>query len=136
LIVSTKTPPAIQCIPWIGEPSGTKTNILARLEFLESKEATIRSIVFDRRIDLFGWLTTDGKAYAVQFNENDTSVEKGAKVPPLYWTGYCFHAGGDIESAPKNRATCIAINAKFSLIAVGTEGLVYLIDICVLAKKR
>ncbi|KAF0380398.1 RIC1-domain-containing protein [Gigaspora margarita] len=129
LIVSTKTPPAIQCIPWIGEPSGTKTNILARLEFLESKEATIRSIVFDRRIDLFGWLTTDGKAYAVQFNENDTSVEKGAKVPPLYWTGYCFHAGGDIESAPKNRATCIAINAKFSLIAVGTEGLVYLIDI-------
>ncbi|CAG8820683.1 355_t:CDS:2, partial [Gigaspora rosea] len=36
---------------------------------------------------------------------------------------------GDIESAPKNRATCIAINAKFSLIAVGTEGLVYLIDI-------
>ncbi|CAG8600077.1 32678_t:CDS:10 [Gigaspora margarita] len=147
LIVSTKTPPAIQCIPWIGEPSGTKTNILARLEFLESKEeselgklvnavsehssvATIRSIVFDRRIDLFGWLTTDGKAYAVQFNENDTTVEKGAKVPPLYWTGYCFHAGGDIESAPKNRATCIAINAKFSLIAVGTEGLVYLIDIC------
>ncbi|CAG8522977.1 22493_t:CDS:10 [Cetraspora pellucida] len=135
LIVSTKNPPAIQCIPWLGEPSGTKTNILSRLEFLESKEVAIKLIVFDRRIDLFGWITSDGKAYAVQFNENDTSVS-GYFTPLLYWTGYCFHASGDLEPAPNHRATCLAINAKFSLIAVGTEGLVYLIDIYVLAKKR
>ncbi|CAG8583458.1 7988_t:CDS:10, partial [Racocetra persica] len=122
LIVSTKTPPAVQCIPWLGEPSGTKTNILSRLEFLKSKEVTIKLIVFDRRIDLFGWITSDGKAYAVQFNENDTSAEKVVKTPTLYWTGYCFHASDDLEPVPKNRATCIAINAKFSLIAVGTEG--------------
>ncbi|CAG8526735.1 18830_t:CDS:2, partial [Racocetra fulgida] len=99
-------------------------------------EVTIKLIVFDRRIDLFGWITSDGKAYAVQFNENDTSAEKVVKTPTLYWTGYCFHASDDLETVPKNRATCIAINAKFSLIAVGTEGLVYLIDIYVLAKKR
>ncbi|CAG8764978.1 16404_t:CDS:2, partial [Cetraspora pellucida] len=103
----------------------------------------IKLIVFDRRIDLFGWITSDGKAYAVQFNENDTSVssyfwlfQKVSKTPLLYWTGYCFHASGDLEPAPNHRATCLAINAKFSLIAVGTEGLVYLIDIYVLAKKR
>ncbi|CAG8584243.1 5233_t:CDS:10 [Funneliformis caledonium] len=106
LIVTTKTPPAIQCIPWQGEPSGTKTNILARLEFLENK-----------------------KAYAVQFNEHRPSVENNPKAPPLFWTGFCFHpsdSSGDLEPAKDVRATCIAINAKFSLLAVGTEnGMVY-----------
>ncbi|CAJ0769080.1 20893_t:CDS:2, partial [Entrophospora sp. SA101] len=38
LIVTTKNPTAIQCIPWNGDPSATKTNILARLEFLENKK--------------------------------------------------------------------------------------------------
>ncbi|PKC14198.1 RIC1-domain-containing protein [Rhizophagus irregularis] len=122
LIVTTKNPPAIQCIPWQDGPNGTKTNILARLEFLEDKKAGISSIVYNRRINIHGWITTDGKAYAVQFNEHRPSIENNHKAPPLFWTGFCFHSSGDLEPAKDVRATCIAINAKFSLLAVGTEG--------------
>ncbi|CAG8494402.1 685_t:CDS:10 [Rhizophagus irregularis] len=124
LIVTTKNPPAIQCIPWQDGPNGTKTNILARLEFLEDKKAGISSIVYNRRINIHGWITTDGKAYAVQFNEHRPSIENNHKAPPLFWTGFCFHSSGDLEPAKDVRATCIAINAKFSLLAVGTEGII------------
>ncbi|CAG8511585.1 12925_t:CDS:10 [Acaulospora morrowiae] len=122
LIVTTKNPPAIQCIPWNGEPTSTKTNILSRLEFLGPKKVNINHIVFDRRINLHGWITTDGRAYAVQFDEHRPPSDRSARVPPVYWTGYCFHASGDTEITQEIRSNCIAINAKFSLLAVGTQG--------------
>lgn len=37
---------------------------------------------------------------------------------PITWNGICFHEAAEDEQA----ATCVAINAKFSLIAVGTKG--------------
>ncbi|CAH1760958.1 9346_t:CDS:10 [Entrophospora sp. SA101] len=121
LIVTTKNPTAIQCIPWNGDPSATKTNILARLEFLENKKSGIKFIIYDRRINLYGWVTTDGKSYAVQFNEHQSSV---SKHPLLYWLGYCFHGSGEAAPEKDAKATCIAINAKFALLAVGTEGFI------------
>ncbi|RHZ64129.1 hypothetical protein Glove_326g53 [Diversispora epigaea] len=128
LIVTTKAPPAIQCIPWHSEPTATKTNILARLEFIESNKASISHMVYDRRINLYGWITTDGKAYAVQFIEHRPSIEDDSKIPPLYWMGYCFHASGsEIEKSPEIKASCIAINAKFSLLAVGTQGISHMV---------
>ena len=36
--------------------------------------AGISYIVYNRRINIHGWITTDGKAYAVQFNEHRPSV--------------------------------------------------------------
>ncbi|CAG8513882.1 710_t:CDS:10 [Ambispora leptoticha] len=120
LIVTTKSPPAIQCIPWQAEPGATKTNILARLDFLHYKKGITR-IVYDRKISLFGWITSDGRAYAVQFNENPPLPPAGVKNPPIYWAGFSFHDEGS------SKATFIAINAKFSLLAVGTEsGIVYI----------
>ncbi|KAG9303646.1 hypothetical protein G9A89_018543 [Geosiphon pyriformis] len=126
LVVSTKNPPAIQSIPWQAEPGATKTNILARLEFLQSKKAEITCIVYDRKISLFGWITSDGRAYAVQFNEQPLSPA-GSKSLPIYWAGFSFHGGNQQELPSSLRATCIAINAKFSLLAVGTEcGIVHI----------
>ncbi|CAG8487730.1 7760_t:CDS:10 [Ambispora gerdemannii] len=112
LIVTTKNPPAIQCIPWQAEPGATKTNILARLDFLHSKKGITR-IVYDRKISLFGWITSDGRAYAVQFNEKPPTPPAGVKNSPLFWAGFSFHA------EEFSKATFIAINAKFSLLAVG-----------------
>ncbi|CAG8465384.1 5719_t:CDS:10 [Paraglomus occultum] len=127
LVVTTKNPPAIQCIPWQAEPRGTKTNILGRLDFVESRGASILHICYDHKMDLYGWITTDGKAYAAQFVEDRSSQEEKSKAPPIYWSGFCIHGVGESRIPTEMKATRISINAKFSLIAVGTEGgVVYL----------
>ena len=45
LVVTTKNPPALQCIPWQAEPRGTKTNILGRLDFMESRGGILPSLI-------------------------------------------------------------------------------------------
>lgn len=111
LVVATRKPAAVQCIRWTPDTSGsqTSTEILSRMGWLE-KKATIKEMTHDRPMNLSTWITSDGRAYAVQ------RIAPGADPDPKkLYKGYCFHIPAD----PNQHAVRSVINARFSLIAVG-----------------
>jgi len=83
-----------------------------------------------------GWVTSDGKAYLVRFHEQKasrlsedlnsqaTASSSGSEEVEGQWSGTCIHplqkptTGGELVS----KAVCIAINVRFSIIAIGLEG--------------
>lgn len=117
LVVATQKPAAIQCIRWTPDSSGsqTKTELVSRMGWVE-KKVMVSEMTHDRPMNLATWITTDGRAYAVQRyrhrSDTDGSDETDAK---RLFKGHCFHI-------PKNageHAVRAVINARFSLIAVG-----------------
>ncbi|KAF2762031.1 RIC1-domain-containing protein [Pseudovirgaria hyperparasitica] len=120
LIVATERPAAIQCIRWAPDNAGsqTSTELLSRMQWLGNK-VTISDMVYDRPMNLSTWVTNEGKAFAVQrlSPENGHDTKKRS-----LFNGYAFHVpenDGDI-------AVKAAINARFSLIAVGCKcGYIY-----------
>ncbi|EEH45701.2 uncharacterized protein PADG_01851 [Paracoccidioides brasiliensis Pb18] len=120
LIVATVKPAAIQSIRWTPDSTGSQTNteLLSRIPFI-SKKSTIVDMVYDRAMNIFLWITSDGKTYAVQFvrDEADHSGE-----PKSRFRGHRFHT-------PENdghKALSVAVNARFSLLAVScANGEVY-----------
>lgn len=121
LVVATRKPAAVQCIRWTPDSSGSQTSaeILSRMGWLE-KKVTIKEMTHDRPMNLSTWITSDGKAYAVQRlspgQSNGDSAEAGrAADPKKLFKGYCFHA----PKAAHDHAVRSVINARFSLIAVG-----------------
>ena len=113
LVVATHKPAAIQCIRWVADNnrSQTSTELLARMDWMEDK-SSVTEVVFDRPMNLATWLTSDGRAYAVQ-RKTGTPQENGA--PTTSFQGFCFREPGPNDDL----ATKAAINARFSLIAVG-----------------
>ena len=113
LVVATHKPAAIQCIRWVADNnrSQTSTELLARMAWMEDK-SSVTEVVFDRPMNLATWLTSDGRAYAVQ-RKTGTPQENG--VPTTSFQGFCFREPGPNDDL----ATKAAINARFSLIAVG-----------------
>lgn len=129
LVVATKKPALIQCIRWTPDSTGnqTRTEHLSRMGWLPKRTAVL-DMVHDRPMNLSAWITSDGKVYAVQRlpdkdqkkpKDDDTSedVELPKKSDALkkLFRGYCFH---DPDNSDHN-ASKAAINARFSLIAVG-----------------
>lgn len=113
LIVATQKPAAVQCIRWApdGKGSQTSTELLSRMPWME-KKASMIDMLYDRPMNLSTWVTDDGKAYAVQRLTKPSADE--AKRQALF-RGYPFHKpDSDARAAVK-----CAINARFSLIAVG-----------------
>ncbi|KAH6625981.1 RIC1-domain-containing protein [Chaetomium sp. MPI-SDFR-AT-0129] len=119
LVVATRKPAAVQCIRWAPDNSGsqTSTELLSRMGWLE-KKVTVREITHDRPMNLSTWVTSDGRAYAVQrltpgqqqaAGSNDTADAK------KLFKGYCFHTPQDEQ----DHAVQCVVNARFSLIAVG-----------------
>jgi len=113
LVVATEKPAAIQCIRWAPDNTGTQTSteLLSRMPWI-GKKTSIIDMVHDRLMSLSTWITSDGKAYAVQ--RLASGVLDGSKAKGLF-RGYSFHLP-EIES---DYAVKAAINARFSLIAVG-----------------
>lgn len=111
LVVATRRPAAVQCIRWTPDTSGsqTSTELLSRMGWLE-KKITIKEMTHDRPMNLSTWITSDGRAYAVQRVAPGTDPD-GKKL----YKGYCFHTPAD----PGDHAVRSVINARFSLIAVG-----------------
>jgi hypothetical protein len=66
-------------------------------------------MVYDRPMNLSTWVTSDGRAYAVQ-KLHISESESGSRT----FKGYCFHAPSNRDDA----AVKVAINARFSMIAV------------------
>ncbi|KAK0730606.1 RIC1-domain-containing protein [Lasiosphaeris hirsuta] len=118
LVVATRKPAAVQCIRWTPDSAGsqTSTELLSRMNWV-GKKVTVREMTHDRPMNLSTWITSDGKAYAVQRmsgiqRDNDPSSE--ASDPKKLFKGYCFH----VPQADHQHATRCVINARFSLIAV------------------
>jgi hypothetical protein len=112
LVVATKKPAAIQCIRWTPDSTGnqTSTELLSRMGWLPKKTSVIE-MVHDRPMNLSTWVTNDGKAYAVQ----RLPATREPDAPKKLFRGYCFHT----PQYAKDFATKAAINARFSLIALG-----------------
>ncbi|KAE8453814.1 hypothetical protein EG329_009326 [Mollisiaceae sp. DMI_Dod_QoI] len=111
LVVATQKPAAVQCIRWTPDNAGnqTSTELFSRMDWMP-KKTNVTEMIHDRPMNLSTWITNDGKAYAVQ----RLSHSKDTEGPQKLFRGYCFHNpedGGDAVKA--------AINARFSLIAVG-----------------
>lgn len=118
LVVATRKPAAVQCIRWTPDSSGnqTRTEILSRMGWVE-KKASIVEMTHDRPMNLATWITSDGRAYAVQRLQRKSTNEdeaEGADAKRLF-KGHCFYTPQD----SRGRAVRAVINARFSLIAVG-----------------
>ena len=117
LVVATRKPAAVQCIRWTPDSSGsqTSTELLSRMAWVD-KKVTITEMTHDRPMNLSTWITSDGKAYAVQRTPNgQPNGENGELDPKKLFKGHCFH-NPQGENGHAKRAV---INARFSLIAVG-----------------
>lgn len=124
LVVATRKPPAVQCIRWTPDSTGnqTHTELLSKMAWMPKKTSVI-DMIYDRPMNLSAWITSDGKAFAVQryvesrdapkTESSEASSNKSRSAKKLF-KGYCFHD----PSAPSNFATKVAINARFSLLAV------------------
>lgn len=113
LIVATKKPAALQCIKWVAESgvSQTSTELVSRMAWID-KKVTVTDIVHDRPMNLFTWVTSDGAAYAVQRRNASRLEPENTKS---LFQGFCF------REPETSAAVKVAVNARFSLIAVGTS---------------
>lgn len=114
LVVATQKPAAVQCIRWTPDSTGnqTSTELMSRMAWLPKKSQVV-DMIYDKPMNLSTWITTDGKVHAVQ----KVVPHSGADSPSQnLFRGYTFHEPED----PKDYAVTTAINARFSLIAVGT----------------
>jgi hypothetical protein len=116
LIVATTKPAAVQCIRWAPDSSGsqTSTELLSRMAWLD-KNVSVGDMIHDRPMNLSAWVTQDGKAYAVQRLPPNT-LHDGKSHPRLF-RGHAFHTPEKGEEF----GVKAAINARFSLLAVGCE---------------
>ncbi|KAI2629373.1 DUF1339 domain protein [Xylaria nigripes] len=114
LVVATKKPAAIQCIRWTPDATNSQmsTELISRMSWLD-KKVSIQEMTHDRPMNISTWITSDGKAHAVQrILPTQASSESD---PKKLFKGYCFHT----PSTPEQHATRAVVNARFSLIAVG-----------------
>ena len=126
LTVATNKPAAVQCIRWTPDKQrGSSAELLSKMDWLP-KKTTVTAMVHDRAMNLFIWVTSTGSAYAVrrvkEFSDEETIPEEGQDSPRLppskkLFHGYPLHEPQD----PEKGAIKSAINARFSLLAVGCE---------------
>ncbi|OAK98731.1 RIC1-domain-containing protein [Phaeosphaeriaceae sp. SRC1lsM3a] len=119
LVVATEKPAAVQCIRWAPDSSGsqTSTELLKKMTWLGEK-MTLSDMVHDRPMNLLCWITGDGRAFAVQRVRPNASEEGNS-----LFRGYGFHT----PESDAEHGVQVAINARFSLLAVGCSNG----DICV-----
>ncbi|TKA76033.1 hypothetical protein B0A55_05111 [Friedmanniomyces simplex] len=113
LVVATRKPAALQCIRWVAEEGTpqTSTELVGRMPWYTSADVIVE-MVHDRPMNLTCWISGDGKAYAVQRRSRNTA---NTANPRDLFRGFCFRQ----PDAGDDAAVKVAINARFSLIAVG-----------------
>lgn len=114
LVVATRKPAAVQCIRWTPDSTGnqTRTEIISRMGWIERKESIVE-MTHDRPMNLTTWITSSGRAYAVQ--RRDARADSDEADAKRLFKGHCFH----VPKHGNDRAVRAVINARFSLIAVG-----------------
>ena len=115
LTVATQKPAAMQCIRWVADNAKqqTSTELLSKMPwFVDPKGSSVTEMVHDRPMNLTCWVTSEGRAYAVQRRgKADVDMDN----PAALFQGFCFRE----PETEDGRAVKAAINARFSLIAVG-----------------
>ncbi|KAK3716367.1 WD40 repeat protein [Vermiconidia calcicola] len=113
LVVATQKPAAMQCIQWVSHNTRaqTSTELLSKMPWIAEK-CTVVDFVHDRPMNLSCWITSDGRAYAVQ---RRSAANVDMDDPASLFQGLCFR-DPETEDTVAIKA---AINARFSLIAVG-----------------
>ena len=115
LIVATQKPAAMQCIRWVADNAKqqTSTELLSKMPWvLDPKGSSVVEMVHDRPMNLTCWVTSEGRAYAVQRRgKADVDMDN----PAALFQGFCFRE----PETEDGRAVKTAINARFSFIAVG-----------------
>ncbi|KAK0305322.1 WD40 repeat protein [Friedmanniomyces endolithicus] len=103
LVVATRMPAALQRIRWVAEEgtSQTSTELISSMPWYSSADAIVE-MVYDRPMNLTCWISEDGKAFVVQ-GRSRVSISSSSKDP----------------ERSSDAAVKVAINARFSLIAVG-----------------
>jgi RAB6A-GEF complex partner protein 1 len=126
LVIATARPPAVQCIKWSPDAGGPhmSAELLSKMEWVHKKTVIVK-MVHNRAMHLSLWITQDGKAYAVQrqnplARKRESSAESSESENPSFespklFNGHCFHDPVSEDLV----AIAIAVNAKFSLLAVG-----------------
>lgn len=117
LVVATRKPAAVQCIRWTPDSTGnqTRTEIMSRMGWVE-KKVSITEMTHDRPMNLATWITSDGRAYAVQRQHSRPDADRTDDAEPKrLFKGHCFH----VPHGPEGHAVKAVINARFSLIALG-----------------
>lgn len=118
VVVATRKPAAVQCIRWTPDSAGnqTSTELLSKMAWLGGRKVTVTEMTNDRSMNLSTWVTSDGRAYAVQRTpKGQPNPETGEVDPKKLFKGYCFH----VPQGDHDRGTHAVINARFSLIALG-----------------
>ena len=115
LVVATQKPSALQCIQWATDNNTqraqTSTELVGKMPWVVEK-CTVAEMIHDRPMNLMCWITSDGRAYAVQ-RRSPANVDMDN--PASLFQGFCFR---DHEIGER-RAVKAAINARFSLVAIG-----------------
>ncbi|KAI9489868.1 RIC1-domain-containing protein [Zychaea mexicana] len=148
LIIATQKPAAIQCISWNPhEVNSTQTAVQSKLGIFVDPSEKVISTTYDKAMNVSIWVTSAGRVYFIQNAGASTPGQRRrsssrrlssptmssfgiSPTVPSYkemitWTGTCFH-GEEEEVDVGKQATSVAVNGKFSLIAVGTKsGKVY-----------
>ncbi|KAI9252811.1 RIC1-domain-containing protein [Phascolomyces articulosus] len=132
LIIATQKPAAIQCISWNPhEVNSTQTAVQSKLGIFVNPSEKVVSATYDKAMNVSVWITDAGRVYFIQNTGSTTPRQRRRSSSSrrvrdmITWTGTCFHGEEELLDAGK-QATSIAVNGKFSLIAVGTKsGKVY-----------
>ncbi|KAK3053339.1 WD40 repeat protein [Extremus antarcticus] len=113
LVVATQKPAALQCIHWVSDNqrAQTSTELVSKMSWVAEK-CSVVEMVHDRPMNLTCWITSDGRAYAVQRRSaSNVDMDNHSSL----FQGFCFRHPETKETA----AIKTAINARYSLIAVG-----------------
>ncbi|KAG6041564.1 hypothetical protein E4U41_003580 [Claviceps citrina] len=127
LVVATRRPAAIQCIRWTPDSSGnqTRTELISKMDWV-GKKSSIVEMTYNRPMNLATWITSDGRVYAVQRQQPQADADHENADGKRLFKGHCFH---NPESS-ENFAVKAVINARFSLIAVGSvDGTVHVYSV-------
>ena len=113
LMVAIKRPAAVQCIRWTPDnaEAQTSTELLNRMPWMNRK-SNILDMIYDRAMSLYLFITSDGRAYAVQ---KAAGTQQDPDTSKKLFQGYGFHEPTQDDMS----ATRGAINARFSLLAIG-----------------
>ncbi|KAK9463812.1 RIC1-domain-containing protein [Lipomyces oligophaga] len=141
LLVMTTTPPATQLIRWVPDSKGgpqTRTQLFTHMDWYDCNERVV-SVVYERAMGLYGWISQDGRGWAVVMNNPSNNTEKIEKPEKSeksarlqIFNGFCLSEETDNTSTQAavtadKKTSCsflhkIAINSRFSLIGVALKG--------------
>lgn len=115
VLIATREPAAIQEITWpaaeLAGPPSAESTLLSRLPWVRPGSGAVCELVYARAMLMYVWRLVSGAAYVAAHDDAAHDAAPGG-VPPA-WVGAELWPPGGVA------ATAAAVNARFSLIALG-----------------